>query len=134
MLLEQIAGGALAFEDGAPAEPVRLTTAARETATLLRRNGFRSEHVRSASREATQLLIRLGYEPGGLKAFTQRAKVRKQEKRPILPPEELAYARCVEDAVAQRLEELHAPVAGRTMVPRFRRDCLSCLPIPRGTP
>lgn len=130
-LLERVADGAVAFEDGAPKEPVRLATAAEETASLLRRNGYQPADLRSASREATQMLLRLGYEPGGLKAFTERAKVRKQEKHPILPADELAYARCVGEAVTERLEELHAPAAGRTVVPRFRRECLSCLPIPR---
>ena len=130
-LLEKIAGGALVFQDGTPKEPIRVATAAEETATLLRRNGYQNEDTRSASREATQLLLRLGYAPGGLKVWIQRTKVRKQEKHIVLSTNELTYARCIEEAVAERLAELHAPGAGRTNVPRFRRGCLSCLPIPR---
>jgi len=130
-LYERIAGGALAFEKGAPVEPIRFSAAAEETAALLVRNGHVAADVRSAAREATRLLVRLGYEPGGLKAFVERTKVRRQARHPILPADELAYCRTVEEAVAQRLEELHAPASGRTLVPRFRRECASCLPIPR---
>jgi hypothetical protein len=133
-LFERIAGGALIFEKGAPAEPIRLSAASEETVALLVRNGYVPADVRSAAREATRLLVRLGYEPGGLRAFVERTKVRRQVKNPILPADELAYCRTVEEAVAQRLEELHAPVTGRTLVPRFRRECASCLPIPHATP
>ncbi len=133
-LYERIVGGALAFEKGAPVEPIRFSAGAEETAALLVRNGYVPADVRSAAREATRLLIRLGYEPGGLKAFIERTNVRRQAKHPIIPADELAYGRTVEEAVAQRLEELHAPVSGRTLVPRFRRECVSSLPITRATP
>lgn len=133
-LFERIAGGALAFEKGAPVEPIRFSAASEETVALLVRNGYVAADVRSAAREATRLLVRLGYEPGGLKAFIERTKVRRQMKHPIIPADELAYCKTVEDAVAQRLEELHAPETGRSLVPRFRRECASCLPIPRATP
>lgn len=133
-LFERIAGGPLVFEKGAPAEPIRFSAAAEETAALLVRNGYVAADVRSAAREATRLLVRLGYEPGGLKAFIERTKVRRQLKHPILPADELTYCKTVDEAVTQRLEELHAPTTGRTLVPRFRRECASCLPIPRATP
>lgn len=130
-LLERIAGGPLVFEKGVPQEPVRLSAAAEETVALILRNGYAAADTQAAAREATQWMIRLGYEPGSLKAFSERVKVRKQAKNPILPAEDLAFARQVEEAVDQRLAELHAPTSGRTVVPRFRRECMSCLPIPR---
>ena len=110
------------------------SVAVEETARLLMRNGFSLEEIGAASREATTMLVRLGYEPGGLRAFLARAKVRMLEKAGGRPPADLALFRAGEQAVDARLAGLHAPETGRSVSDRYRRECLALLPIPRAKP
>lgn len=89
-----------------------------------------AETGRVCDRAATDLLVRLGFEPGGLKAYLVRVQIQLREKRGGRPLENYAYYKEREQNIDKRLEELHAPTAGRTMNDRYRRECLALLPAP----
>jgi predicted Zn-dependent protease len=127
-------------ENAAPAEATQPVTRAapeefsrmvEEAARRLIQRGFASEEVRAASREATTMLVRLGYEPGGLKALLARTQVRIQERPEVLPAVDLSFFKTAEQAVQDRLTELHAPESGRSLGDRYRRECVAQLPAPR---
>lgn len=98
------------------------------TATSLIKDGFAEADVRSSDRSATDLLVRLGYEPGGLKAWLARVQVKRQQESAGKPLKDYSSFKARDTTIDERLAELHAPSVGRSIADRWRRDCSAHLP------
>jgi predicted Zn-dependent protease len=98
------------------------------TATNLIKDGLSETDVRSSDRTATDLLVRLGYEPGGLKAWLARVQVKRQQEAGGKPLKDYGSFKARDTAIDERLAEIHAPSLGRSIADRWRRDCSAHLP------
>ncbi|MCZ7644209.1 MAG: hypothetical protein M5U26_02830 [Planctomycetota bacterium] len=103
-----------------------------EASRLIAEAGLRAdERALDADRAATDLLVRLGYEPGGLKAWLARVQVQRHERAGSAPAPEDNALKAREQAIEDRLAQLAAPAVGRNLAQRFRQECLARLPAPR---
>lgn len=92
--------------------------------------GYDYERLAACDRQAVDLLVRLGYEPGGLKAFLTRQQVQIHERSGGRPALGLDAFKGREEAIDARLAQLAAPSIGRNLVQRFRQECQARLPAP----
>ncbi len=122
----------LAAQPVTQAEDADFTTLIETAAAHLLQDGPTSAEVRACDRTATDLLIRVGYEPGGLKAFLARTQLRLQSGSG--PIKDYANFKQREKAIDERLAELHALTVGRSLTDRFRRECVASLPAPLPQP
>lgn len=103
------------------------------TASWLVKDGHTPEQIRAADRAATDLQVRLGYEPGGLRAYLTRANLRLKERHGTQAPDYESFkTRCAD--LDARVAELQAPANGHNLTVRSRRDCTARLPAPRSAP
>jgi len=129
---EQAALGAAATgKPAAQLDAALFSKVVQVTATKLLQQGPSNLEWRAGDRTATAMLVRMGYEPGGLKAWLARVQVKLLEESGGRPLKDRATFRLREDAIAERLEELHAPAIGRTISDRWKREVKTRLPAPR---
>jgi len=111
--------------------PEQLRAVLEDLALDLSRNGLKAEDARVADRRSVDLLMRLGYEPGGLRAHLARAQLKLREKAGGGPLANYAEFKAREETIDARLAELHAPSLGRSIADRYRREGLVHLPAPK---
>jgi len=111
--------------------PEQLQALLEDGALDLSRNGLKAAEARAADRRSVDLLMRLGYEPGGLRAHLARVQLKLREKVGGGPLANYAEFKAREETIDTRLAELHAPSLGRTIADRYRRECLAHLPAPK---
>ena len=115
------------------AEDRDFSTLIETAAAHLLQDGPMTAEVRACDRAATELLVRMGYEPGGLKAFLARAQMRLRQSG-TGPVKDYANFKQREKNIDERLGELHALTVGRSLTDRFRRECVASLPAPLAAP
>lgn len=90
-----------------------------------------ADFQRAEDRSAVDILVRLGYEPGGLRAWLARVQAKMQEESGGKPMKEYAVFKARESAMDDRFAEIHATTTGRTVNARWRRECIVQLPAPK---
>jgi len=108
-------------------EQAEFSAVVQELAQRQARNGCTVAEYRTCDRTATDLLVRLGYEGGGLSAYLERVQVRLRGKQNAVLPDFPVY-KAREQIISERLAELSAPGEGRSMADRYRRECGIKLP------
>jgi predicted Zn-dependent protease len=108
-------------------DPTEFSEVIQELAVRQARNGSTAAEFKACDRCATDLLVRLGYEAGGVTAYLERVQARLRGKQNAVLPDYPVYKARMQ-TITERLAELSAPGEGRSLADRFRRDCAIKLP------
>lgn len=111
--------------------PEDFARAIQATANALLKEAPDAASMAAADRSAVDVLVRLGYEPGGLRAYLARVQAKMQEESGGKPMKEYAWFKARETAMDERFSELHVLPTGRTVSARWRRECSVQLPAPK---
>ena len=109
---------------------LEFSTLIQTTAAKMALEGLPTNRIKTAGAVATRLLTRVGYEPGGLKAYLEQEQIFRRKKNPNAPLKDLGVYKDREAVIDAELAELHVPGGGQSLAERYRQECYARLPAP----